>query len=260
MQRHGGYIEKIWIMINPGIIVQARMQSSRLRGKVLLDFYQDKNILEILIDNLKSKTNLPVIIATTDEKHDDAIENLCKKNNYTCFRGSEENVLLRFVEAAKKHSLTHVIRVCSDNPFILPEYINKLASEAKNNPYADYISFKIKDKPSILTHFGLWGELAKLEALEIALSQSQKQYNEHVTNYLYHNPEIFNLHWIDLSNEMEGLEHLRLTVDQQEDFDNALKVITTTGLDFTFDSILEVYRSDLHLQELMRKQIDRNLK
>lgn len=247
-------------MINPGIIVQARMQSSRLPGKVLLKFYGSKNILEILIDNLQAKTDLPVIVATSVENKDDEIENLCIKNNYTYFRGSEENVLKRFVDASQKYDLSHVIRVCSDNPFLLPQYVNQLSKEAFQNPDADYISFKIDGKPSILTHFGFWGELAKLEALEKALFQSQKQYNEHVTNYLYQNPKIFKIRWIDISNQIKGLENLRLTVDQQEDFENAQIVINQTGIDFTLKSIVEVYRNNPDLQHLMKQQIIRNLK
>ena len=100
-----------------GIIIQARSNSSRLPNKVVLPFYKNKGILELIIEKLKN-TNYKIFIATTINKDDDVIEQIALKNNLQYFRGSEKNVLSRFIRIAQENNLKYVLRVCSDNPFI----------------------------------------------------------------------------------------------------------------------------------------------
>ena len=85
-----------------GIIIQARCGSSRLPNKMVLPFYQSQSILSILLSRLKKKiTSTPIIVATTTNLKDDLITTICKQHNIPYYRGSENDVLQRFIDAAE---------------------------------------------------------------------------------------------------------------------------------------------------------------
>lgn len=199
-----------------GIIVQARLGSTRLPGKMMLPFYKKQGILELLIDKLvKNYTDYPIVIATSLNGIDDEIEDLAKVKNIKCHRGSENNVLERFKETAMAFNLTKIIRICADNPFLNIDELNRLILTFKNSD-ADYISFKTnKSVPIIKTHYGLWAEAITLGALS-RIETNSKFYQEHVTNYVYENFESFKIKWIDIDIENSNI---RLTTDTKEDFD-----------------------------------------
>ena len=91
-----------------GIVIQARTGSTRLPNKMLLPFHASKGILELLLEKLRNSfNNLPIIVATTTNNRDDVIVELCLKNKIKYFRGSENNVLQRFIDVANKFSLTN---------------------------------------------------------------------------------------------------------------------------------------------------------
>lgn len=241
-----------------GIIIQARLGSTRLPNKVLLDFNNGKNILQIIYEKLVSHFSIPIIIATTTNKIDDDIENFCKKNNITFFRGSENDVLSRFINVADIYKFTHVIRVCADNPFLSHNAINDLIENLKKYPDSDYISFKVGEKPSILTHFGFWAELASLNALKIANKSKESIYHEHVTNYIYTNPNEFNLKWIKVSEFIENNNNIRLTVDSKEDFINSQIIYNLVNDDFSPEEIIKIVNSNTTLKQKMMEQIIKN--
>ena len=93
-----------------GIVIQARLGSKRLHNKILLPFYKSKGVLELVIENLlENFNNLPIIVATTNSSCDDKIITLCLKHKINYYRGSEKNVLERFVDIGDKFSLTKII-------------------------------------------------------------------------------------------------------------------------------------------------------
>ena len=103
-----------------GIIIQARMSSTRLPGKVLMEFCS-KPMLGFLIDLLYMyNLGLDIIVATSINSKDDKIKEYCEKNNIQCYRGNEENVFNRFCGVAKEYRFDHIIRLTGDNP--LPFY------------------------------------------------------------------------------------------------------------------------------------------
>lgn len=102
--------------MNFGIIIQARLGSTRLPGKILKDFYGGKTLLETVIENLK-KTGAKIIVATSVNPNNDKLETFLKERNITVFRGSEDDVLSRFIEAAEANGVDGIVRICSDNPF-----------------------------------------------------------------------------------------------------------------------------------------------
>ena len=104
-----------------GIIVQTRMGSTRLPGKILMKADERDVMLDYSINQLKHcKNSDELIIATTNLERDDAIEQHCKNLHVDIFRGDEKDVLSRHYLCAKQYSLTHIIRIPSDKPLIDP--------------------------------------------------------------------------------------------------------------------------------------------
>ncbi len=207
---------------NLGIIVQARMGSSRLPGKMGREFYDGNTLLEIVIKRiLLASEKLPVVIATTKSKKDDYIANTSKKLGVSVFRGSEEDVMSRFIRAAMEYQIDTIIRICADNPFIQPKYIRQLINYNKDLT-ADYVGFRLnKKQPGIQTHLGFFPEWVSLKALKgIHDSNLESKYKEHVTNYFYSSENNrFSVKWIDLNYPQDVLEQTRLTIDVDSDFE-----------------------------------------
>ena len=205
------------------IIIQARTGSTRLANKMLKPFYQNQTILHIIIENLKRDIDLPIILATTNNPNDDCIEEVAEENGIFCFRGSEENVLQRFIDAANQYQVEVIIRVCADNPFLNPAYILSLIDLYKESQ-SDYISFKTKnDIPTIKTHYGFFAELVSLSALiKVEKLTNEKLYREHVTNFIYINTPLFDVKLIAIP--FEENESIRLTIDTLEDFNLAQSI------------------------------------
>ena len=108
--------------MNTHIIVQARMNSSRLPGKVLKTVL-GKTLLEYQLERLNRVVNVDqIIVATTDQSIDDAIVELCDRLSIPTYRGSESDVLLRYAEAAQTYGSSTVVRITSDCPLIDPAY------------------------------------------------------------------------------------------------------------------------------------------
>src|ERR1700722_5916822 len=105
-------------------IIQARSGSKRLPNKILLPFYNNETILDIQIDNLlKYFPESSIILATTINKADDVVEEKYAGNSrLKIYRGEEDNVLKRFIGAAKAFKVQHIVRVCADNPFLSMAY------------------------------------------------------------------------------------------------------------------------------------------
>jgi spore coat polysaccharide biosynthesis protein SpsF len=246
--------------MNIAIIIQARLGSTRLPNKILLDFHNGKCILEILYERLSLNNGYRTIIATTVNPKDDILVDFCKKRGIDFFRGSEDNVLERFIEAARQFDVTHIIRVCSDNPFIYAKDINRLSKMLSQYSNTDYISFKIREVPSILTHYGFWAELVSLQALCVAAESNDNKTKEHVTNYIYKNADKFNIKWLETSKVIEKNMNIRLTVDTVDDFINAQSIYKITGELFEPESIIEIINKMPEIKERMLIQIGENEK
>ena len=211
-----------------GIIVQARLGSTRLPNKMTLPFHENLGVLEIILNKIKNNlTDIPLVVATTTAGKDDAIVGICRANNIDYYRGSEENVLSRFIETAEKYNFSKIIRVCADNPFLDITYLKELIVKF-NDSNLDYLSYKTsKDKPTILTHYGFWTEAVSLEALKSVLNSTKDAlYLEHVTNYIHSTLNNFNMELIQIPIEIEKVENLRLTLDTEGDY-KLLKEIYT---------------------------------
>lgn len=249
-------------------VIQARMGSTRMPEKIILPFYKGKGILELLIEKLQqSFPDGNIVLATPEGKENDILENLGNKYNCDVYRGNENNVLQRMIDAADKFSYNRIFRICSDNPFLDMLELKKLVKVSNDNEEFDYIGFSVGQTPAIKTHYGLWAEYVNVEALKkIQRLTQQKVYMEHVTNYLYENPNIFKVKFVEGDQKVVGVKDIRLTLDTKDDF-NVLKELYKileergsreegTDLNLLFEIVTE--RQDIYHK--MVEQINQNTK
>ncbi|WP_252250251.1 glycosyltransferase family protein [Clostridium sp. ZBS13] len=203
--------------MNIGIIVQARVGSTRLPNKVLkyLPFDSKITVLEQDIRRIKKSKYLnDIIIATTESSEDDKIVEIAKEENVKVFRGSEHDVLGRYYFAAKENNIDVIVRVTSDCPCVDSEIIDMVVDEYLKDESFDFVATVLKRTFPI----GLDVEVIKFSALEKAFKEAEKDYQrEHVTDYIYENPNIFKLKNVSASNKYNA-PTLRVTLDTTEDY------------------------------------------
>lgn len=246
-----------------GIIIQARTGSTRMPEKVIHPFYQEQTILDLLLEKVK-KLKLPVVLATTVNPLDDRLCLLAQKHQVPVFRGSENDVLDRFMETARQHGFEKIIRVCADNPFLDLDSLKALADEFVDSE-ADYLGFHLNgDKPSILTHFGFWAEAVRLSALEKAASLTdEKLYHEHVTNFVYGHPNLFNVQFLKADPLVYSRTDIRMTLDTAEDFEIQKKIyaaILTQNPTFGIREIVQYLDGHPQILDRMKSEIEKNQK
>ena len=194
-----------------GCIVQARMGSTRLPGKVLMNADEKTPILYHVITQLQNCKFLDkIVIATTELKEDDKIEEFADSMSIDCFRGSSNDVLERYYRCAQKFSLSIIVRITADNPLIDPTLVDDVINIFNSNSF-DYVSnAHIRSFPH-----GTETEVFSFNALEKAWKNAKTNYEkEHVTPYLYNNPDKFNIFNVIYK---ENISYLRWTVDNVDD-------------------------------------------
>ncbi len=196
------------------IISQARMTSTRLPGKVLKEVL-GKPLLEYHIERLlRVRLADELVVATTTNDTDQPIVELCERLGVAYYRGSEEDVLSRYYEAAAHFGADVVVRVTSDCPLIDPGVVDEAISlYVKNRDKYDYVSNALqRTYPR-----GLDTEVFSMAVLEKAYKEAREQpEREHVTPYVYRHPELFRL--ANCSGAQDYSQH-RWTVDTPEDFE-----------------------------------------
>lgn len=246
-----------------GIIIQARLGSTRLPRKILKEFYEGKTLLETVISNLQKVAGAKIIVATSVNPNNDELESFLKERNITVFRGSEDDVLSRFIGAAETNGIDGIVRICSDNPFLDWHGVSALIKKAQTSN-ADYIGYRINNTPSIKTHFGFWGEYVTLDALKrVAATTDENPAHEHVTIHIYTHPDEYKCEWIECPDFLQGRNDIRLTVDNIEDFENAQEVFKTlneANPDFGIDEVVKYVDEHEELRDSMKQMIDNNQK
>lgn len=245
-------------------IIQARLGSTRLPGKILLPFSKGKSILALLIDKLNRFEGTRIILATSLDSVNNPLLEIAKDYEIDCFRGSENDVLKRFIDAADKFNASKIIRICSDNPFLDINSINQLIDFANNNPQYDYVSFNVNGIPSIKTHYGFWTEYVTLDALKKVESLTNESlYHEHVTNYIYTHPESFNFYLLDTPSILLSHSKIRLTIDTESDFKNAQAIyddLTKTSPYPTIEQVVHYLDNHSLYYKTMEQEILKNSK
>lgn len=205
-----------------GCIIQARMGSKRLPGKVLMKI-DEKTVLDYVIEQIKfCKSIEKIIIATTDKPEDKEIINFAKSRNIDFFVGSENDVLDRYYQCAKYNEFDEIIRITSDNPLIDPIIVDNLTNLFSSSLF-DYISnFYPPDKPTF--PHGTNVEIFSMKSFKKVWDNSNDKYErEHVTPYYYNNPKLFKIYGLK---NFENLSHYRFTVDTEKDL-QIIKIITS---------------------------------
>jgi len=246
---------------NIGVIVQARMGSSRLPGKILMDLDENERVLDVLIKRLKlSKRVNKIIIATTPDKRNSVIIEATKLHDVSYFIGSEKNVLERYYLAAKKYNLDLIIRATSDcpfiDPFILDDMINFFLSH-------DYHCIRNVDNTTNFSR-GFEVEIFSFEVLEkIYKNASTELEKEHVTHSIYIHPELFQFYSYNLEN-LKNFRNLRLTIDVDEDLELCREVYkflkeSGKGIDFSVFDVYEIIEKNPELMEINKNVIHKSI-
>ncbi|QGH35222.1 NTP transferase domain-containing protein [Gracilibacillus salitolerans] len=200
-------------------ILQARMGSSRLPGKVLRTVL-GKPLIKYQIDRIKQSSYLDeIVVATTNKRRDDSIVDFCESERIRYVRGSEEDVLSRYLKAANETQADVIVRLTADCPLIDAQTIDHVIKAFETNKNADYVTNVLERSYPRGYDIEVFGRETLDEINNIANRISDR---EHVTTYIRDHPEQFHivnvLHHTNYSN-------YRLTVDTLEDFQLIEKII-----------------------------------
>lgn len=229
-------------------IIQARMNSTRLPGKALKNI-TGKPMLAHVVERLKStKLVNEIVIATTTKEEDRIISRFANDFGVKSFAGSEEDVLDRYYQAAKRCEADVIVRITSDCPLIDPEVVDKvIAFYLKNRGTKDYVSNCLRRSYPR----GLDTAVFCFEVLEMAWQQSKEPYQrEHVTLYIYEHPEIFRL--VNVENN-EDLSYMRWTVDEARDLEFVREIyerLYKEGEIFAMKDVLALLKREPQLMEI----------
>jgi spore coat polysaccharide biosynthesis protein SpsF len=232
------------------LIIQARMGSSRLPGKVLKAI-KGHSLLELQQMRIRSAKKIDkIIIATTTNPEDDAIESFCKEKAILCSRGSDWDVLDRYYQAALPCLPENVIRVTSDCPlhhhtvidFVVNEYLKSGKDYFSNSNY----------EPNFLED-GFDVEVFSFKALETAWKEAKLlSEREHVTPYIKNSGK-FSCGWKKYNNDYQ----LKLSVDSENDFKVAEAIFQAFDsiTDFTMEDVLQLLKAKPELLELNKDSV-----
>ena len=253
------------------------MASSRLPGKVLLDIAGQPMLARVVERARRARTVAQTVVATTVDATDDPVERLCGERGYPCFRGSAQDVLDRYYQAARQFGAEIVVRVTADCPVIDPELIDKvvvalLGEEAMSGQWTSVSAIAESDlrvgseqQPSTNYDFATnrlpppWGrtypvgldvEVCTFAGLEVAWREARLPHQrEHVMPFFYDNPERFR---IFLVNHDVDLSAYRWTVDTAEDLELLRQVYARFDGrdDFSWLDVLTLFEQEPELRRI----------
>ena len=242
-----------------GCIIQARMGSSRLPGKVLMKSGNGMSLLYHVINQLRHCSKVKnLVIATTTNQEDDEIEKFADNNSVNVFRGSEKDVLDRYFQCAKKYSFSTIVRITSDCPLIDPQIVDKVIERFFSGNYDYATNTLIRTFP-----IGTDVEVFSFSVLETAWKNAQlPSEREHVTPHLRNKG---NFKTINVENDT-NISNLRLTVDRIEDFELINEILNNLSINpIHLENILELFSRKPELIEINKhinnnEGLDRSLK
>jgi len=224
-----------------GAIIQARCESTRFPNKILQK-YKNTTYIEILLKRVKlcKKINKIIVVTSNDKKNQKLIK-ILKKNNIKYFIGDKNNVLERYYLAAKKYKLKTIVRLTGDNPLIDPILIDEFVDQFKNNKI-DYLA----DSNPPTYPDGMDIEVFKYNSLKkIYFSKCTPYEKEHVTTKLIKSPLIKK----KIKKFAFNFSFLRLTVDEKKDVQPINNVLSFfhPKINFTLENIIELYKKKPNL-------------
>ncbi|MNW44049.1 3-deoxy-manno-octulosonate cytidylyltransferase [compost metagenome] len=227
-------------------IVQARMRSTRLPGKVMKNL-KGKTVLQHVVDRISQVPEIDqIVIATTSQSIDEQIVDEALNLGIKVYRGSEEDVLSRYYEAALESDADTIIRITSDCPIIDSEVISDIIRCYQNGDF-DYVSNTI----SRTYPRGLDVEVFSFSSLQAAHNEANNnEYREHVTPFIYNHPARFKLYAFKAKNDYS---RYRWTLDTIEDWTLIEKIyenLYKKGEIFTWRNVLDLMEAEPYLAEI----------
>jgi len=222
--------------------IEARMTSSRLPGKVLMEAINNKSMLEFMIERVRKAALIDdVVVATTINASDDPIVALCHRLSVPCYRGSEEDVLLRVLEAHRSVGSSIIVELTGDCPLIDPAIIDQVVQVYLDNDYDFVSNGHVRSFPD-----GLDVGIFSVELLEEVEKKTSDPYDrENVSSYIYRS-EQYSLEGVIADKELFWPE-LRITLDDTGDYELITKIIHyfygLNNLDFSAYDIVDYLRS-----------------
>ena len=206
------------------------MGSTRLPGKVLKDI-AGRPMLSYQMERLRRvKRAERIVVATTDQPADDAVERFCQKEKIACVRGSEHDVLARYHLAIERFPADVVVRITADCPLIDPAIVDEAIAAYE----PDYVSNMLETTYP----YGMAVEVFSAQALREAHREAKDPAErEHVTPFIYRHPERYRLKSLTMA---PNLSHHRWTVDTPEDFELVSRLLKTLKPHFTLQDVLAV--------------------
>lgn len=236
------------------LIVQARTGSSRLPNKILYNIINDISFLKYFYNRISKSNKINrFIIATTTNKNDNIIEDVCLQNNWNYYRGDENDVLDRYYQASLKFDCQNILRITSDCPLIDHKVIDSMIDKFYSLKEIDCLTMYYHGKHGFPD--GTNGEIFTSEALKNAWKNATEQQDrEHVSPYIHRNMNV-NMFKVNIPLNIKiDLDHLHLSLDTKQDLENLRKIISyfhAKGKNdtFTYINILE-YLNNLPENEI----------
>ncbi len=206
------------------------MGSSRLPGKVLKDI-AGRPMLAYQMERLRRvKRADRIVVATSDQPADDALERFCQKEKIAYVRGSEDDVLARYYAAIERFPADIVVRITADCPLIDPALVDEAIAAYE----PDYVSNMLEKTYPLGMAVEVFSAQALREAHREAKDPAER---EHVTPFIYRHPERYRLKSLTMA---PNLSHHRWTVDTPEDFELVSRLLKTLKPHFTLQDVLAV--------------------
>jgi spore coat polysaccharide biosynthesis protein SpsF len=227
-------------------IIQARMTSSRLPGKILMEV-MGRPLLAYELERLQRTPEMDeIIVATTVNREDDPVAALCGSLGIKCFRGSEEDVLSRYYEAATLYEADIVVRFTADCPLIDPGLASEVISLYLNSGEFDFVGIDYTRMPR-----GMDVEIFSYNTLKDAHERGRSAPDrEHVTWYIYNSGDRFKVHRHGWAENWSGY---RLTVDTAADFsliEAILKELSPANPSFSLRDVIDLLEKRPDLSRL----------
>ena len=234
-------------------IIQARMSSSRLPGKVMLDIAGQPMLVHVVERTRRAKTIDTVVVATTIDASDDSIEALCAKRGYPCYRGSLFDVLDRYYQAARAYQADVIVRITADCPLIDPAVIDKTVNAFLGSQIAipyDFAANRLPPPWGRTYPVGLDVEVCTFSSLALAWSEAQLPHQrEHVMPFFYDQPQRFRILHV---NHPVDYGSLRWTVDTPQDLELVRQIFLRMAghQDFSWLDIIELFETEPELARI----------
>lgn len=223
-------------------IIQARLGSTRLPGKVLKEIIQRPMIDHVMERTLRAESIDEVVIATTNAPQDLKLAAYCKQKGWPVFCGSENDVLSRYWQCANEHQADHIVRITSDCPMISPQVIDQVVERQLSQNDLDY---SCNFHPKRTFPRGLDVECLPLRTLErVHKAATSPELREHVTLMIYQRSDLFQLDGVHCS---QDLSHWRWTVDTEADLQLIRTVFRHFGDNhFTWKQAMQAFLKHPH--------------